>query len=838
MREIMNAQGIKDENILYLLLEKVYFPMIKDGTKDIEYRTFTKSNLAKLYKLDPKSGKRSPKPITHVLLQGGYSVHARRMLIECDGWWVKGGLEYPAGANFRATREIAEDEINIALGKKILYDSDDYTPHQNKPEPKRQSTRIVEKVEVSAPAKVKPVHTVEVCYKQTGKSMMMDEMGMREMQARVYGHRSAQHLLLKAPPASGKSRALMFIALDKLVHQGLKKAIVAVPERAIGASFKSTNLTDYGFFADWEIKDKYNLCLTSGNKVDTFIEFLESEERILLCTHSTLRYAFEKLQPSDFDNILVAVDEFHHVSSDADSKLGEVVMTLMKQSSAHLFAMTGSYFRGDNVAVIAPELEQMMTKVTYTYYDQLNGYKWLKNLTLSYNFYSGRYFEPDESGLSALEQVIDDDKKTIIHIPHIGSAESSGVQGKHEEVSHIQEALGEYLGQDEDTQVISIKSKKNGRILKVIDLVEDDPKKRDKAVAYLRRINSKDDLDFIIALGMAKEGFDWPYCEVALTIGYRGSLTEVVQIIGRATRDSEGKSHAQFINLVAAPNAESEEVNSSVNNMIKAITASLLMEQVMAPKFKFVPRDEAELDLDEDDYETATTKEVNPEIEVVPIAPESGTVIKVGGMLGNISERVKDITDNEMTELRAYGLQHPAMIQAIKSQAEPEVINSEVWPKIIKEYDTTLSAEEGLAVAEQVVLEQSITQDNFVESSDGRKFVKMGNRFANIMDLHIDMIMAINPFQKDFAVLSKYINPQLLRSFRDSFNAMMSDMSDEEAIALIGPLQEFVKRVGKEPDLSSTNREEQKLAVALAQIRVLAAQRKQMKETEEEYGLE
>ena len=66
---------------------------------------------------------------------------------------------------------------------------------------------------------------VEVKYNQTGRSTSTNTMGMREMQERAYGARDAQYLLLKAPPASGKSRALMFIALDKLYKQRLKKAM-------------------------------------------------------------------------------------------------------------------------------------------------------------------------------------------------------------------------------------------------------------------------------------------------------------------------------------------------------------------------------------------------------------------------------------------------------------------------------------------------------------------------------------------------------------------------------------------------------------------------------------
>ena len=54
---------------------------------------------------------------------------------------------------------------------------------------------------------------VDMTYAQTGKSTNTNELGMRDMQARAYERRDSQYLLLKAPPASGKSRALMFIAL-------------------------------------------------------------------------------------------------------------------------------------------------------------------------------------------------------------------------------------------------------------------------------------------------------------------------------------------------------------------------------------------------------------------------------------------------------------------------------------------------------------------------------------------------------------------------------------------------------------------------------------------------
>ena len=166
-------------------------------------------------------------------------------------------------------------------------------------------------------------NVVEVNYHQTGKSTNTNELGMREMQARVYQHRNSQYLLVKAPPASGKSRALMFVALDKLANQGIKKVIVAVPERSIGRSFKNTKLVKYGFYEDWKVDPQYDLTLPGGDesKVQKLVNFLNFPEgRILISTHATLRFAYEKVADDHaFDNVMVAIDEFHHVSSNDSS---------------------------------------------------------------------------------------------------------------------------------------------------------------------------------------------------------------------------------------------------------------------------------------------------------------------------------------------------------------------------------------------------------------------------------------------------------------------------------------------------------------------------------------
>lgn len=793
--------GLKKENILYLTMQGEWLHHIRAGEKDVEYRDITDFYLSRIFKKD-KSGKYvAMKPITHILFQQGYSTTSPRMLIECKGWVIE-GKNYPSDADFSNYARY-EDSINFILGK-IEYDSVNFSvliPAS------KQEKKVREKVEINHPDYLKPINLVEVDYERTGKSKSTDELGMREMQAKAYKARSAQYLLLKAPPASGKSRALMFIGLDKLVNQGIKKVIVAVPERSIGSSFSPTELTKYGFFANWELNAKYNLCTAGSDKskVKSFINFLESDERILICTHATLRFAFEGIQPTDLNDCLIAIDEFHHVSADGDNRLGEVMRSIMQKSNAHIVAMTGSYFRGDSVPVLMPEDEAKFTPVTYNYYEQLNGYDYLKSLGIGYHFYRGGYYKVDpDKEISALEEILDENKKTIIHIPSVNSAESS--KQKYEEVNHIIDCIGEMEFQDEETKIMYVKSKRSGRILKIADLVNDDPKSRDKVVAYLRGVSSPEDIDMIIALGMAKEGFDWPFCEHALTIGYRGSLTEIIQIIGRATRDSPNKTHAQFTNLIASPDAEDDDVKVAVNNMLKAITASLLMEQVLAPNFKFKAKDdESDTDADDDDEDT----------------------LHIEGFKVPTSQRAKDIIESDLNDLKARILQDETMLKAMPGNLEPEVINTVLIPKIIREVYPDLSEEDVEAVRQHVVVDSVIKAGSVVEEGD-KKFIRMAGSFINIDDIHIDLIDSINPFQRAFEILSKNVTVRMLKAIQDTISFTKIEMTEEEAVILWPKIKEFREKTGEEPSLQSFDQKEVRMAEALLFIR--EAKRKRMTE--------
>ena len=630
---------------------------------------------------------------------------------------------------------------------------------------------------------------IDVRYAQTGASVNVDELGMREMQQRVFEQRAAKYLLVKAPPASGKSRALMFVALDKLFEQGLKKVIVAVPERSIGQSFASTMLTDHGFWADWEVKPVNNLCTpgSSKSKVEQFLRFMKSADPVLVCTHATLRFAFERLDPTDFDETVLAIDEFHHVSADTESsRLGALLADVMAESDAHIVAMTGSYFRGDSVPVLRPEVEGMFTPVTFNYYDQLNGYRYLKSLGIGHHFYQGRWYD-------ALGEVLDLDKKTILHIPNVNSGEST--KDKIEEVGRVIETIGDWVSTDPDTGIMSIRRRDTDEVLLVADLVDDaDQVKRGRTLAHLTEVGSKDRdaVDIIIALGMAKEGFDWPFAEHALTVGYRASLTEVIQIIGRVTRDSEGKHHAQFTNLIAQPDATTDDVALAVNNMLKAITASLLMEQVLAENFTF------------------KTKRGNDD------APKPGE-IHISGFKEPSSPRVKQIVETDLNDLKATILQDDTFAKAASGGLDPEVSNKVLIPKIIRERYPDLNETQVEEVRQQVIVD-SVIKNGEVKTVGDDRFVKLQNKFIKVTDLSINLIDKVNPFQRAFEVLSKSVTTSVLRVVQDAIAATKIEVTEEEAVATFSKIQQFRKLQGRKPDLRSSDPIEKRYAEVLLWI--------------------
>lgn len=666
---------------------------------------------------------------------------------------------------------------------------------------------------------------------RNGATAKANELGMRPMQARAYDKRGEQFLLIKSPPASGKSRALMLIALDKLTNQGVKKAIVCVPERSIGASFASEPLSKHGFWADWVVAPQWNLCNTPGaddpkvakSKVKALGEFLASDDAVLVCTHATFRFAFDELGVEAFDDAVIAIDEFHHVSADAGNRLGAQLAQLIGRDKAHIVAMTGSYFRGDAIPVLAPEDEAKFETVTYTYYEQLNGYEHLKVLDIGYSFYMGRYTDK-------IADLLDPTVKTIVHIPSVNSRES--LKDKHREAEDIMNHLGEWHGIDPVTGFHLVRTASGG-VIKIADLVDDDGAKRDKVVTALKSPEARtnrDYVDIIIALGMAKEGFDWIWCEHALTVGYRSSLTEIIQIIGRATRDAPGKTRARFTNLIAEPAADDPLVVDAINDYLKAIAASLLMEQVLAPRFEFTPKDAGPkdgFDYGDDGYKPG---EAN-----VGINAQGQMHFEIKGLKLPTSIEATRICREDLNEVIASFVQDKSVVE--RGMFDPDVVPEELTQlkmgKIIREKYPELTADDQEAVRQHAIAALTVTQQAKAmitgDVVDGQikantAFIDGVRRFAlSVTDLDIDLIDHVNPFDATIAVMAKAMDEATLLQVQAVINAKKDKLTYEDARALAERALDFKRERGRLPALTSQDAWERKMAEGIAFLQRHAA---------------
>lgn len=673
----------------------------------------------------------------------------------------------------------------------------------------------------------KPIPAVSFQTARTGASAKANELGMRPMQERAYAKRGEPYLLIKSPPASGKSRALMFIALDKLHNQGLKQAIIVVPEKSIGGSFADEPLSKFGFWADWAVKPQWNLCNAPGpeeervdpSKVKAVGQFLASEDKVLVCTHATFRFAVDQLGVEAFDGRLIAVDEFHHVSANPDNRLGAQLAEFIRLDKAHIVAMTGSYFRGDAAPVLMPEDEGKFETVTYTYYEQLNGYEHLKSLNIGYFFYSGRY-------LTAIEAVLDPSKKTIVHIPSVNSRESTA--DKIKEVEHIMHCLGEWLGADPVTGFHRVKLA-DGRVIKIADLVDDsDQAKRAKVLTALKNPahkNDRDHVDIIIALGMAKEGFDWIWCEHALTVGYRSSLTEIIQIIGRATRDAPGKESASFTNLIAEPDASEAAVVDAINDTLKAIAASLLMEQVLAPRFNFTPKDHGKIEgfhYGEDGYQEGKTN--------VGFNDQTGQFhFEIGGLVEPKSPEAARVCREDLNEVITAFVQDKAALERglFDEETVPEELTQVRMGKIVRDKYPDMSAEDQEAIRQHAIAALNLTQKAKQLATDpeapgtepkaNTALLDGVRRLAlEVKGLDIDLIDSINPFEAAYAVLAKAMNEATLKQVQSVISAKRTTLSPDEAKDYAARAVRFRRERGRSPAMDAADEWERKLAEGAA----------------------
>lgn len=242
--------------------------------------------------------------------------------------------------------------------------------------------------------------------------------------------------------------------------------------------------------------------------------------------------------------------------------------------------------------------------------------------------------------------------------------------------------------------------------------------------------------------------------------------------------------------------------------MLKAITGSLLMEQVLAPNFKFKAK--------------KTQNEGTPE----------KNTIHIKGFKEPSSDRVKQIVETDLNDLKANILQDETFIKAAAGNLDPEVTNKVLIPKIIRERYPDLSEDQVEELRQQVIVDSVIKNGEAKDVGD-RRFIKMADKFVNIDEINIDLIDSVNPFQKAFEILSKSVTTQVLRTIQEAIAATRIDVTEEEAELLWPKINVFYELHGRKPDINSRNDQEKRMAEVLAYL-----QRKKRERQNQEVDLD
>ena len=315
--------------------------------------------------------------------------------------------------------------------------------------------------------------------------------------------------------------------------------------------------------------------------------------------------------------------------------------------------------------------------------------------------------------------------------------------------------------------------------------------------------------------------------EHALTVGYRSSLTEIVQIIGRATRDAPGKTRARFTNLIAEPDASEEAVTEAVNDTLKAIAASLLMEQVLAPRFEFKPKHPESGPSPGFNYGAGG---YDPEKNNLGFNPDTGQIqIEIKGLAEPKSEQATRICKEDLNEVIATFIQDKTALERglFDEELVPEEITQVRMGKIIKDKYPELDEEDQEAVRQHAIAALNITQQakhtvlagrgGNGEPTPNTALIEGVRRFAmDVRDLDIDLIDRINPFSEAYAILAKTMSEESLKQVAAAISAKRTVLTPDEAKELAMRAVKFKKERGRLPSLGSQDAWERRMAEGAA----------------------
>lgn len=418
----------------------------------------------------------------------------------------------------------------------------------------------------------------------------------REWQEECFNDlQDSNYWIINAPTASGKSFGISAILADYLMKNPNMKAIIAVPQTIIASGFR-LNFIELPDGSRIDFVPQHDLCRNSADSnVDYIISFLSGatdktniNDRILLCSHASLVASFKK-NPNSYTNVAVIVDEAHHArNAELESvedqiisnSLGAVVTHAIQNpdKNIHIGLSTATFFRGDRLSIIPSQYSQLFDRFDLPYDEFLKTCKYLRHFKYDFVFYQHSYKE-------ALDELFKDGTgKSIVYIPSVGGRYTVG--DKNDDVLSVIKSIAQNNNPeiiDEDKPIMKIK--RGDEWISVINLVDENLREEKKDAIDQDHKSPESEIDVIITLNMFKEGASWKWADNSIIIGAKNSLNEVIQIIGRLFRDCEGKESVEVYQLLplALDMMDSDEAQETLNNYLKAVFLSMMLEDILAP---------------------------------------------------------------------------------------------------------------------------------------------------------------------------------------------------------------------------------------------------------------
>ena len=407
--------------------------------------------------------------------------------------------------------------------------------------------------------------------------------------------------LINAPMASGKTFEIGCLTASKLMQNKKLRAIIAVPQTLIGFGFLEMRI-EYPNGEKFDFFPRHNLCKdTPQSNIEYVLKWLKGPnsekdvlDRILICSHATLVYSFQT-NPDLFKDVFIVVDEAHHIfwSENEELKIefsnaiGNVIQYCLKNKkrNVHLGLTTATFFRGDRGEIIPKKYIGQFARFNLPYDEFLQSMRHMKSFSYDFFLCNNKFTE-------AVKHLFDDGvEKTIVYVPPVGSRFSTG--DKHNDVLEIYKSIAlsdkPQIVEQEDGITLIKRGKQFVRVVNLVD--EDNRENKKKAIQAAHEQGDDSGIDVIIALGMFKEGGNWKWADREIILGPRKSLTDIIQIIGRLFRDANGKEHVSVFHLLpfALDQVDKEKTRENLNDFLKAIFASMLLEEIFRPVSIYFP---------------------------------------------------------------------------------------------------------------------------------------------------------------------------------------------------------------------------------------------------------